>query len=362
MEGVFALPAALRAALADRLPEDADELVLARRVSAEGRTRAYLGGRSATAADLADDRRCAAVLLRPARAPAADAGVGAARDPGRLLRRRAGGAERGVRRGVRTRTRAARRSSRRCAPGPVPATASSTSLELGARRDRPRGAERRGGALAARRARAPPPCRDAARRRRGRRRGAGRGRRRRRLRRRVVGPRHRRRSARPWRRSRRPRAWMLRSTRSPSGRAALAVEAEDLVGELRRYGEAVDAPPGRLDEVEERLALFDRLKRKHGGTIEAVLAHAEECRRRRDELAGAEEALEAGRGAAGAARAELAAQAEGAARGAPRGRRRPRRRGARAARRPGDGGRDVRGAPRRAGGLRPDRAATRSSS
>src|SRR6185436_18353931 len=31
-----------------------EELVLARRVSAEGRTRAYLGGRSATAADLRD--------------------------------------------------------------------------------------------------------------------------------------------------------------------------------------------------------------------------------------------------------------------------------------------------------------------
>ena len=54
VEGVFALPAALREELTDRLPEDADELVLARRVSAEGRTRAYLGGRSATAADLAE--------------------------------------------------------------------------------------------------------------------------------------------------------------------------------------------------------------------------------------------------------------------------------------------------------------------
>ena len=54
VEGVFALPAALREALAERLPEEADELVLARRVSAEGRTRAYLGGRSATAADLAE--------------------------------------------------------------------------------------------------------------------------------------------------------------------------------------------------------------------------------------------------------------------------------------------------------------------
>src|SRR5215211_390044 len=54
VEGVFALPDAQREELGERLPEDAEEVVLARRVSAEGRTRAYLGGRSATAADLRD--------------------------------------------------------------------------------------------------------------------------------------------------------------------------------------------------------------------------------------------------------------------------------------------------------------------
>ena len=73
---------------------------------------------------------------------------------------------------------------------------------------------------------------------------------------------------------------------------ALALEAEDLLHELHRYAEGVEAAPGRLDEVEERLALLDRLKRKHGGTIAAVLAHAAACRARRDELAGAEEAIE----------------------------------------------------------------------
>src|SRR5918999_6264246 len=54
VEGVFALPDVVRGLLGDRLAADADELVLARRVSAEGRTRAYVGGRSATAADLAE--------------------------------------------------------------------------------------------------------------------------------------------------------------------------------------------------------------------------------------------------------------------------------------------------------------------
>src|SRR5256714_4833074 len=52
VEGVFALPEELRAALGDRLPEGAEEVVLARRVSAEGRTRAYLRGRQGPAAVL----------------------------------------------------------------------------------------------------------------------------------------------------------------------------------------------------------------------------------------------------------------------------------------------------------------------
>ncbi len=42
VEGVFDLPDALRTLLGDRVAPDADELVLARRVSGEGRTRAYL--------------------------------------------------------------------------------------------------------------------------------------------------------------------------------------------------------------------------------------------------------------------------------------------------------------------------------
>ncbi len=74
---------------------------------------------------------------------------------------------------------------------------------------------------------------------------------------------------------------------------ALAIEADDLAGELRAYGERLEVEPGRLEAVQERLALLDRLERKHGGSIAAVLAHAASCRERRAELAGVEVAMEA---------------------------------------------------------------------
>jgi len=72
----------------------------------------------------------------------------------------------------------------------------------------------------------------------------------------------------------------------------LRLEAEDLGGELRRYLEGIDADPQRLEQVEARLSEYDRLTRKHGGTVESVLAHAERCREERDRLENAEVAVE----------------------------------------------------------------------
>ncbi|CAA9507304.1 MAG: DNA repair protein RecN, partial [uncultured Solirubrobacteraceae bacterium] len=94
---------------------------------------------------------------------------------------------------------------------------------------------------------------------------------------------------------------------------ALSVEADDVAGELRRYGEGFEGAEGgpTLDELEERLALLERLKRKHGGTIEAVLAHAEACRARRDELAGTGEAIEDVTGRLAEVALDLAERAEG---------------------------------------------------
>jgi DNA repair protein RecN (Recombination protein N) len=93
--------------------------------------------------------------------------------------------------------------------------------------------------------------------------------------------------------------------------AAAAVELADLASELRAYAEGIDAEPGRLEAVEERLATLDRLQRKHGGTIEAVLEHAERCRVEIERLENAEtlaDELRARLDAESAERAELAAQ------------------------------------------------------
>jgi DNA repair protein RecN (Recombination protein N) len=69
---------------------------------------------------------------------------------------------------------------------------------------------------------------------------------------------------------------------------ALAVELGDVAGELRSYTDGIEADPGRLAAVEERLDAVDRLQRKHGGSVESVLAHAERCRTEIERLEGAE--------------------------------------------------------------------------
>jgi DNA repair protein RecN (Recombination protein N) len=70
---------------------------------------------------------------------------------------------------------------------------------------------------------------------------------------------------------------------------ALAVELADAAAELRDYAEGIEADPERLLAVEERLDALDRLLRKHGGSVESVLAHAERCREEIGRLEGAEE-------------------------------------------------------------------------
>src|SRR4051794_1385188 len=85
---------------------------------------------------------------------------------------------------------------------------------------------------------------------------------------------------------------------------SLRIEADDLAAELRRYAEGLEEEPGRLEEVEARLDQYDRLMRKHGGTVEAVLAHAERCREELALLEGSEVALADAEGELTAARKE----------------------------------------------------------
>ena len=83
--------------------------------------------------------------------------------------------------------------------------------------------------------------------------------------------------------------------------SALAIELGDVAGELRSYLDRLEADPGRLAAVEERLEALDRLERKHGGSVEAVLAHAEHCRAEVARLeSGAERGAEAERALAAA--------------------------------------------------------------
>ncbi len=84
---------------------------------------------------------------------------------------------------------------------------------------------------------------------------------------------------------------------------ALLLESQDLAGGLRDYGEraassglesmlATLGEEVSLDALEQRLSAIERLARKHGGSVAAVLEYAERARARHDELAGAEVALE----------------------------------------------------------------------
>jgi DNA repair protein RecN (Recombination protein N) len=65
---------------------------------------------------------------------------------------------------------------------------------------------------------------------------------------------------------------------------AARLEVEDVALELSSYLGGIEGSPERLETVEERLAAFSRLARKHGGGIADVLAHAGRCRQRVAEL------------------------------------------------------------------------------
>ncbi len=343
VEGVFDLPESLRDELGERLPADAAEVVLARRVGSDGRTRAYLNGRSATVGELRDlggalvsfygqhehrkltlaaaqlqilDGLCGADHALRLRA-AAHAFAETVRLSGELdaLRELSGAREReldlleyelaeidsaALSEHEHEELLAARERLRRLDALCAAAAAGAEALA-------PESSELPG-AVAAHG---------------GRRLAPGRARR------------------------GRPRLDVLAERVR-----ALLIESEDLAAEFRRYGEQAESgelagSQASLQEIEERLAVIERLCRKHGGSVQAVLDHGARARARRDELAGAEVAFARTEEDLRRARAALEEHVRRPAPGALVGGPAPGGRGARAAGIAGDGRRHLRGDPHR---------------
>ncbi|MGE0068180.1 MAG: DNA repair protein RecN [Solirubrobacterales bacterium] len=284
VEGVFDLPAALLeepelAELAERLPEGAEEVVLGRRVSAGGRTSAFVAGRAATAADLKllggrllaffGQHEHRKLTIASAQLEILDGFAGAEqlalrqryreayRDCARLaaelaeLREREGSRERDL-----DLYRYELAEIEEVAPDPEEREAMAADRErlrhaeglreaAGGAHSALAGTEEDGGGAVAALAQAESLLS-----------GAG-----------GLDP---------------------RLDALTERVAALALELGDAGAELRDYAEGLEADPAALQAIEERLELVDRLERKHGGSVESVLAHAERCREEIARLEGAE--------------------------------------------------------------------------
>ena len=307
VEGVFALPPGTLddpelAAIAERLPEDADEVVLGRRIGSSGRTSAFIGGRSASAAELRElgsrllafygQHEHRKLMLASAQLEILDGFAGVEllelRDRYRAAHAEAAGLARELAE-LREREGARERDLDLMRFELSEIEAAAPSVEEGAELESERGLLRNaeGRRTAAARALAAIGGDEAD--------GGGAG------------------------------AALAEADSGLAGAAgadpeldqlaerlrAAAVELDDVASDLRGYLDGIDGEPGRLESVEERLDAFDRLTRKHGGSIEAVLEHAERCRTEIGRLENAEEIaaeLESRIAAAQARRAELAAE------------------------------------------------------
>ena len=69
-------------------------------------------------------------------------------------------------------------------------------------------------------------------------------------------------------------------------RVGIKSQLEDLALFLRGYAASVDASPRRLQDVEDRLALVERLKRKYGPSLDEVIDRGRTLGRERDLLGG----------------------------------------------------------------------------
>jgi DNA repair protein RecN (Recombination protein N) len=72
-------------------------------------------------------------------------------------------------------------------------------------------------------------------------------------------------------------------------RDSVKSQLEDLAYFLRSYASGIDASPASLQEVEDRLAVLERLKRKHGPALSDVMDTAQRLRRELDDVSNATE-------------------------------------------------------------------------
>jgi DNA repair protein RecN (Recombination protein N) len=69
------------------------------------------------------------------------------------------------------------------------------------------------------------------------------------------------------------------------------ISVEDVGATLRDYAGGIHASPERLAEIEERLALLDRLKRKYGPDLKQVMAFGADVRRKLSEMENKDQVL-----------------------------------------------------------------------
>ncbi|MEJ5223462.1 MAG: DNA repair protein RecN [Anaerolineales bacterium] len=78
-----------------------------------------------------------------------------------------------------------------------------------------------------------------------------------------------------------------------SARAESALEnLSDIARDLRDYLETVEYNPKRLEQVEERLDMLNRLLRKYGGSIEAVIKFGQDARAQLETISSAAERIQ----------------------------------------------------------------------
>jgi DNA repair protein RecN (Recombination protein N) len=81
-------------------------------------------------------------------------------------------------------------------------------------------------------------------------------------------------------------------TESANAHAAAVIELTEIARTLDRYAENLDLDPEQLAQLEERVTLFETLKRKYGGSLPEVIAFGERAAERMRKMEGREAELE----------------------------------------------------------------------